>query len=105
MMDIMETSQFSVLDVENLRLHYALTLEAWLKNFEQHADRIEKMMDPQFVRCWRLYLAGSRAAFISGRLQLFQVLFTREENNEIAWSRAHQYTTHASCNTRDRLHH
>ena len=105
MMDVLETSQLAVLDVENLRLHYALTLEAWLKNFEQHADRIEKMMDPQFVRCWRLYLAGSRAAFISGRLQLFQVLFTREENNEIAWSRAHQYTMHASCNTRHRLYH
>jgi len=91
MMDIFETSRFSVLDVENLRMHYALTLEAWLQRYEQHAFQVEKMMDEQFVRTWRLYLAGSRAGFISGSLQLFQVLFAREDDNDIPWSRAHQY--------------
>jgi len=91
MMNIFEASRFSVLDVENLRMHYALTLEAWLQRFNQHADQVEAMMDEQFVRTWRLYLAGSRAAFISGNLQLFQILFTREDDNDIPWSRAHQY--------------
>jgi len=93
MMDIFETSRFSVLDVENLRLHYALTLDAWLQRFESHANEVEEMMDEQFVRSWRLYLAGSKAAFTSGRLQLFQVLFSREEDNDIPWSRAYQYNT------------
>ena len=35
------------------------------------------MFDETFVRAWRLYLVGSIAAFIAGRLQLFQVLFAR----------------------------
>ena len=98
MMNIFETSRFCVLDVENLRMHYALTLKAWLKRFELQADRVEEMMDKRFVRTWRLYLAGSRAAFTSGRLQLFQILFTREENNAIPWSRTYQYTEDANRN-------
>ena len=32
--------------------------------------------DEAFVRMWRLYLAGSIAAFETGALQLFQVLFS-----------------------------
>ena len=33
------------------------------------------MFDEKFVRMWRLYLAGSVAAFTTGTLQLFQVVF------------------------------
>ncbi len=94
MMDIFETNRFSVLDVENLRMHYALTLDSWLRRYELHADQVEKMMDERFVRTWRLYLSGSKAAFTAGRLQLFQVLFAREQDNDIPWTRAHQYATH-----------
>jgi len=91
MMDIFETNQFSVLDVENLRLHYAQTLAAWLKRYEQNTERVEDMMDERFARAWRLYLAGSKAAFTTGQLQLFQVLFAREQDNGIPRSRIHQY--------------
>ncbi len=96
MMDIFESCRFSVLDVENLRLHYAQTLDAWLKRFEQNAEQVEDMLDEQFVRAWRLYLAGSKAAFTAGQLQLFQVVFARENDNDIPWSRAHQYSSPVS---------
>ncbi|MDH3902537.1 MAG: cyclopropane-fatty-acyl-phospholipid synthase family protein, partial [Xanthomonadales bacterium] len=92
MMNIFETNRFSVLDVENLRLHYARTLEAWLQRYEMHTERVKEMMDEKFVRTWRLYLAGSRAAFTAGQLQLFQLLFARENDNHLPWSRNHQYT-------------
>ncbi|NNF96550.1 MAG: class I SAM-dependent methyltransferase [Halobacteria archaeon] len=91
MMDIFEPYRFSVLDVENLRLHYAKTLEHWLQRYDQHVDAVEEMMDAAFVRAWRLYLAGSFAAFAIGELQLFQVVFTRARNNQLPWSRAHLY--------------
>ena len=35
------------------------------------------MFDEAFVRAWRLYLAGSQAAFVTGSMQLFQVVFAR----------------------------
>ena len=29
------------------------------------------------MRAWRLYLAGSQAAFVTGSMQLFQMVFAR----------------------------
>ena len=91
MMAVLEPWNLSVLDVENLRLHYAKTLEHWLKRFERVADRVEQMFDRRFVRMWRLYLASSLAAFTTGSTQLFQVVFAHGDNNAVPWSRAHLY--------------
>jgi len=91
MMAIFEPREFSILDVENLRLHYAQTLRHWLARFEQSVERVAQMFDQQFVRMWRLYLAGSVVAFEAGGLQLFQVVFARRDCNTIPWTRAHQY--------------
>ncbi len=91
MMDILEPNNFSVLDVENLRLHYARTLEHWLLRYDDASDEVVEMFDPAFARAWRLYLCGSIAAFLYGSLQLFQVLFARGRDNTIPWSIQHQY--------------
>jgi len=91
MMDIFEGCNFSVLDIENLRLHYARTLQLWHELFEQNRDRVAQMFDERFVRMWRLYLLGSRAAFLSGELQLFQVVFARGTSNDVPWTREHLY--------------
>ncbi len=90
-MTIFENYDFSVLDVENLRLHYARTLEHWLSRFEESTGRVAAMYGDAFVRAWRLYLAGSLAAFRTGSLQLFQVTFARGTNNAIPWTRRHLY--------------
>jgi len=92
MMQIFEPFGFSVLDVENLRLHYAKTLEHWLGRYEANIERVAQMFDPAFVRAWRLYLAGSLAAFRSGDMQLFQVSFSRSGHNRIPWTRQYLYT-------------
>jgi len=91
MMDIFEPYNFSVLDIENLRMHYAQTCRDWLARYEENVPAVEKMFDKLFVRAWRLYLAGSVAAFTTGSLQLFQVLFTRGLNNDLPASRAYMY--------------
>lgn len=77
MMDIFEPVGLSVVDVENLRPHYAQTLRHWRERFDASAARVEEMFDADFVRAWRLYLTGSIAAFTEGQLQLFQALFRR----------------------------
>ena len=84
---VLEPSAFSVLDVENLRLHYAMTLEHWRQRFEGAAATVAAMFDDEFVRAWRLYLTGSEASFSTGSLQLFQVVFARGQSNEIPWTR------------------
>jgi cyclopropane-fatty-acyl-phospholipid synthase len=82
---------FSVLDVENLRMHYARTLADWLERFEGAREQVSAMYDERFVRTWRFYLASSQTAFETGHLQLFQVLFARRGCNAIPWTRAHLY--------------
>ncbi len=89
--DIFEPWDFSVLDVENLRPHYQRTLEAWLERFELSTQQVSNMFGPEFVRMWRLYLAGAVAAFRAGTLQLFQVVFARTACQRIPWTRAHLY--------------
>ncbi len=91
MADIFEPWDFAVLDVENLRLHYARTLEHWLERFESSRQQVAGMFDEHFVRMWRLYLAGSGAAFRTGSLQLFQVVFAGSQCQAIPWTRAYLY--------------
>ena len=89
MMEIFEPWGFSVQDVENLRLHYAKTIEHWLARFDARSDEVRGRFDETFVRTWRLYLSGSLASFNTGWLQLFQVVFTRTGCNAIPWTREH----------------
>ncbi len=63
-----------VADIENLWQHYDLTLQHWLKNFEEHVPEITKMFDEKFVRMWRLYLAGSISMFRWGSIHLWQAV-------------------------------
>ena len=90
-MTVLEPWSFAVQDVENLRWHYAKTMEHWLERFEQSQRQVEAMYDSRFVRMWRLYLAGSLAAFRTGTLQLFQVVFTGSRCRPISWTRDRLY--------------
>jgi cyclopropane-fatty-acyl-phospholipid synthase len=94
MMDLFESNNLSVLDVENIRLHYARTLEQWLERYEESVDKVRAMFDETFVRAWRLYLVGSIAAFTTGKLQLFQVLYAPSGAKNVPWTRKHVYDGH-----------
>lgn len=91
MMDIFEPFDLSVLDVENLRLHYERTAAEWLRRFELARDRVAAQLGERFVRAWRLYLSGTTVAFRTSLMQLFQVSFARGRYNGIPWTRAHLY--------------
>ena len=86
-----EPNGFAVLDVENLRRHYALTARHWLSRYEANARRIEELVGRETARAWRLYLAGTVAAFEAASLHLYQIVFTRAENDAIPWTRADWY--------------
>src|ERR1700722_17191971 len=91
-LEIFERWNYSVLDIENLRLHYAKTLEHWLDRFEKSQQQVASMYDAEFLRAWRLYLAGSLAAFRSGSLQLFQIVFSGSRCPPMWWTRAPLYS-------------
>ena len=81
----------SILDVENLRLHYARTLEKWSENYERNVKRVMAMFDDSFVRRWRLFLYGSAAGFKYGESRLYQILFSKGLNNALPMTREHVY--------------
>ena len=82
---------FSILDVENLRLHYAKTLEKWSENFEGNIAKIRKLFDERFVRQWRLFLNSTSAGFKYGNSRLFQILVSKGLDNTLPVTRAHIY--------------
>jgi cyclopropane-fatty-acyl-phospholipid synthase len=90
--EMLEPLGVSVKDVENLREHYAWTLEHWLDRFEKSSRRVAEMFGEEFVRLWRLYLAGSVAGFRSGSMQLFQIVFAGKDCTAIPSTRDHLYT-------------
>jgi cyclopropane-fatty-acyl-phospholipid synthase len=91
MESVFEPCRFSVLDIENLRRHYARTCADWLENFEAVSEQVRSRYSEEFVRTWRLYLAGASAGFRSGTLQLYQVLFTHGSNFNVPRTRRYQY--------------
>jgi cyclopropane-fatty-acyl-phospholipid synthase len=86
---VLEPAGMSVVDVENLRLHYARTLSCWSERFAAARDDVRSRYGDEFTRAWELYLAGSRAAFASGWMQLFQVVFAPRESAPPWWTRPH----------------
>jgi cyclopropane-fatty-acyl-phospholipid synthase len=89
---VLEPADLAVIDVENLRGHYALTLAHWRRRYEQAMAEGRVGFDERFRRTWRLYLAGSEAAFRMGSLQLFQVVCAPGGSNAVPWTRQGLYT-------------
>ena len=93
---VLEPWDLSILDVENLRLHYARTCADWLARFEAAEAQVIAMTGADLYRTWRLYLAGSQAAFRTGWMQLFQIVFRRGGDNDLAWTRDALYGADAA---------
>jgi cyclopropane-fatty-acyl-phospholipid synthase len=79
----MEKAGLEIIDVENLRRHYALTLDAWAERFDRNWEKIRALdparFDERFRRIWRVYLYGCAEMFRAptGRTHLFQIVFSK----------------------------
>lgn len=87
----MAAAGLHIVDVENLRTHYAMTLDAWSDRFERSTDAVRRMYDERFVRMWRMYLNVSSVAFKLGELDLWQVTFTKGVSNSTSLTRRYLY--------------
>ena len=78
--DVMRSAEqagFEVLDVENLRPHYALTCRQWVERLQANRAACLRFADEATWRTWVLYLAGSVLAFEEASLDVHQVLLAR----------------------------
>ncbi|MCC6553591.1 MAG: class I SAM-dependent methyltransferase [Polyangiaceae bacterium] len=83
-----------VLDVENLRRHYAMTAHCWRKNFLRSYDDIKRTFgyDDRFMRTWEFYLASVVAGFRSGHMHLVQMVLSNGLQDDYPLTREHLYT-------------
>jgi cyclopropane-fatty-acyl-phospholipid synthase len=96
----MERCGLEILDVENLRRHYAPTLDAWTERFECNWGKIQALnpqrFDERFRRIWRTYLVSCAEMFRSpaSRTHLFQITFSKGNVSETSYpmSRAFLYS-------------
>ena len=89
--DTLRTAPNNISYHENLRLHYAKTLDQWAENYENNIEKVKKMFDDTFSRQWHLFLHGASAGFKYGMSRLYQVLFTKGLNNTLPTTRSHVY--------------
>lgn len=95
-----------LLDLENLRPHYARTLWDWSAALDRQLDRARALTDEGRVRAYRMYLAGSAMGFERGWLSLYQLLASRPDGDvergsmrgaqsDYPFRRAHMYARRA----------
>ncbi|TAL69628.1 MAG: methyltransferase domain-containing protein [Burkholderiaceae bacterium] len=88
MLKVAATEGLEMVDIENLRPHYARTLWAWSDALEQHLDEARRVLQAnndaghaeRILRAYRLYLAGSAMGFEQGWVALHQMLLTHPAN-------------------------
>ena len=95
----MERAGLEILDIENLRRHYALTLDSWAERFDANWELI-RGLDPgrfneTFRRVWRTYLYSCAEMFRSPHCytHLFQIAYSKGSvADNYPMSRAHLYS-------------
>src|SRR6185295_1095627 len=100
----MEEAGLEVVDIENLRRHYALTLDEWTERFNRNWEKIHaldpKKFNERFRRIWNPYLIGCAEMFRSpaGRTHLFQIVFAKPNVSRESYpmSRAFLYRGHGA---------
>ena len=83
---------FEILDVENLRLHYARTCRLWVERLLAHEQACRKIVSGPVFRTWVLYLAASSLSFEAGLTDVQQVLLAKRSSRVAQhWTRAYLY--------------
>jgi cyclopropane-fatty-acyl-phospholipid synthase len=84
---------FNVVDVENLRRHYALTVHHWRKNFLANYEGIKRKTRyrDRFLRTWDFYLASVVAGLRAGHLNLIALTMSNGINDEYPLTRDFLY--------------
>jgi cyclopropane-fatty-acyl-phospholipid synthase len=93
-----ESAGFEVLDVENLRPHYAKTIGEWIKNMQRNEAECLKAVDRETYRTWLLYLAGTMIAFEDGDIDVHQTLLWKPGGaHERPFTREYVYRGTTAC--------
>ncbi len=95
--DLMAVYGLEILDIENLRRHYALTLDQWAARFDANWPVINsynpELFDERFRRTWRAYLYFCAEFFRTQNsvLRLYQITFSKGNTTDYPMDRGFLY--------------
>ncbi len=79
----MEQAAFEIHDVENLRIHYAMTLREWVKRLEANHDAVLNYVSEDAYRVWRFYMAACAMEFEAEGTGVYQVLASKRGSGSL----------------------
>ena len=74
---------FTLQDWHNFGVYYDPTLMAWYNNFTKNWDKIKSNYDERFYRMWTYYLLSCAGNFRASKLELWQIVFSKEGLKEV----------------------
>lgn len=78
----MRDFDFTLIDLDNWRMHYYWTLKKWKERFLKNLDKVKEKYGERFVRMWELYLTASAVSFLIGSNYVFQFLLSKGVKND-----------------------
>jgi cyclopropane-fatty-acyl-phospholipid synthase len=69
----LERAGFQTEHVEGFREDYAVTLRHWAGRLDEHLDQARRLVGPERLRVWRLYLRAARHSFDTALTAVYQV--------------------------------
>lgn len=80
---INEVCDLTLVDLKDIGLDYAHTLNIWQQEFIKNIDEVKKLgFDDYFIRKWNYYFAYCEAAFAMRNINVMQLVYTRPNNTQ-----------------------
>ena len=78
---INSTSDLTLLDLKDMGLDYARTLNIWREEFNKRLSEVKQLgFDERFIRKWNYYLCYCEAAFEMRNINVMQMVYARPNN-------------------------
>lgn len=78
---INHTSDLTMVDLKDMGLDYARTLNIWCDRFNKNIAEVKSLgFDDTFIRKWRYYFNYCEAAFAMRNINVMQMVYTRPNN-------------------------
>jgi cyclopropane fatty-acyl-phospholipid synthase-like methyltransferase len=74
MLKSMEKAGFGIFSVENISIHYSLTIRRWHENWQRNREKIRESYGERWYRLWNFFLAWSWRIGAQGNSECFQVV-------------------------------
>jgi len=80
---INKTSDLTLVDLEDMGLDYARTLNLWCEEFNKNNSAVKSLgFDDAFIRKWQYYFNYCEAAFAMRNINVMQMVYTRPNNTK-----------------------